>query len=157
MQNSDCYILVAQDSFDGNDARVPAIDIASNRLSERLWPLYRNTRNRRSIEKGNRLCIYIAGKHEYSGSVIASCIVADVRNADVTHLPFERDFLTDNATRFILLDGVKYFAPFSLYNKIENTEMMPVNRKKWGVILIGGVRRISSEFFDSIFDDEHEC
>jgi hypothetical protein len=55
------YILICTDWASEDGVVKAAIEVANARLAATRWPLYRNTRNRLSMETGDRVVIYAGG------------------------------------------------------------------------------------------------
>jgi hypothetical protein len=67
------FMLIASDAGSG----ISAFEIAKNRLSRQLWPIYKGTRNRFAMRAGDAVCIYIGGAKEFRQAFIAQATIVD--------------------------------------------------------------------------------
>jgi hypothetical protein len=137
------FILVAADSYGENGDPVSAYDAAFSRLKAGRWPIYERTRHRKDFKSGDRIVVYIAGDKKAKQSFIASGQILMIE--EVNRM---RSRLVDSSSghaikSYIVLNELKFLNPVSIHSKKENLEFFPVDNKKWGTILMGGVRKIS--------------
>jgi hypothetical protein len=139
------FVLVKQPGFSRAGKQVPARDAAESILKAGFWPLWRNSRNRRAIKKGDQVAVYLGGDSE----VIARATVADVepwtRHHD-TNYPLQLDgapfgvltlqdvhILATPVRVKLIKDGLSFIKPGS---------------RKWGAGFMGGSRAITAGDFE---------
>lgn len=139
------YIFVVSDSeyIDGTIAS--GYNIAIHRLENKIWPLYRGTRNRLSIAAEDRALIYIGGSKQQSGKVIGSCSIKRVERKLRRFSQVDPDnILTEPAEMLLHIGEIEIFClPKHFRDVLPKLDCKPRNMQKWGVILLGGLRRIS--------------
>ena len=148
------FILVATDSYFKGGASASAEEIALFRLSNKVWPLYNGTRNKEVIEGGDRALIYVGGSKSRGGEIVASCTIKKIKRNVLTNAKVDLDgVLTERPDALLTLSKIHKFKTGIEFRKIlPKLECAPKNLKKWGIVLIGGVRRISSKDFNVLSD-----
>jgi len=143
------FILVAVDA-DGIDGRmVAALDLTEHRLRSARWPMYKRTHNQKLIRKGDVFLIYVGGHKRTAGNIIATAELRDIvpfKYSDDSVDP--EDALTDTPSVLLLLTKINRIAPVSLRELILEMSIAPKNKQKWGIALMGGCRRITTEDFE---------
>lgn len=149
-QNSSYFILIASDTFTLSGSRYSAQKLAEKRMQKGVWGLYPGTSNRLVIRAKDQVLIYLGGTGPNRCSVIARAKVGDVE------CPREAVFIDpinvegDAADRILHLTDICEIAPVDIRQKLDDLSFIPANRKKWGVALMGGCRKISREDFEKI-------
>jgi hypothetical protein len=146
------YIFVAIDAEDFSGASVAANDIAMGRIEKGLWPLFARTRCRRLIKAGDKVLIYIGGRKKNATKIIASCDVTAIKGAGRRSKTIDPvDVLTDAPASIVQLGNTKLFKqPTDFRMVLDKLEICPMNKTKWGSILIGGVRKISNNDYKTL-------
>jgi hypothetical protein len=146
------YILTTSDAEQLTGGVYSAHRVVRFRLTKLEWPLYERTRNRKLIKSGDRLLIYCGGARAGRGHIVASAVVDsifDVRRG--RRLSEESEFISGNPDYVLILKDVSEFSkPVYFRDILPKLDCCPKNMSKWGVILHGGVRRISNSDFDTI-------
>lgn len=138
------FMLVKQPGFSRAGKQVPARIAAESTLKAGFWPLWRNSRNRRSFKPGDQVAIYLAGEAE----IVAKATVADVEPWTRLHetiypmqldgVPFgvltlrDSHFLAEPIRFKLIKDGLSFIRPGS---------------RKWGASLMGGSRSLTAGDF----------
>lgn len=140
------YILITTDKETISGLKISAFDIVSERLKIGKWPLYKGTNYLNGIEDGARCLIYIAGKKTFCQNIIAEIkinkITNLIRNNDYEEKLF--DILSVPALKVLEFNPCKINTNKSVNIKKEmkNIDFIPKNAKKWGVLFMGGVKKI---------------
>jgi hypothetical protein len=146
------YILICTDTEDGDDAVIPAVTVLNARLAASRWPLYERTRYRRNIVVGDRLVLYAGGgraggKCFHAIAVVGQKIAPDrsmIRRFSGLegHLP---------AVDWLHLAKIERLDPcIPMAEILAKLSFIPANRSRWGVAMMGGVRKISDIDWDHI-------
>jgi hypothetical protein len=146
------FLFVTTDSQTRSGDRAPASRVADFRLQIGEWPLYKNTRNKKSLQPGHRVLIYLGGRSATAGVVIATATVQDIRAVRSPRDSREvAEFLTDYPSSIMrLTDVMRLPATVQLRRVVPQLECCPKNMQKWGIILHGGVRQLSDYDYDFI-------
>ncbi len=139
------FLLMKRDSFSREGQELSARDAALALLTAGVWPLWEHTRNRKVIQAGADVAVYLAGA---GNLVIATARVA-------ANVPWSSAIAR---TYPLMLDGT----PFAVLQLADpRTLSTPRNVKalrnelsflrsvgpKWGVAFMGGTRALSGEDF----------
>jgi hypothetical protein len=130
-------------------ARYSAFDIAKKRLNKSAWPIYKGTQNRNVIAAGDTILVYLGGHNRYSQSVIARARIKSVEDIGRRTPPAIDSGAAQRAPPFKVLhleDVEEFKMPVYIRRLLGKLSFLP-NTKNWGVSLVGGCRRISSEDF----------
>ena len=144
------YILVCMSSE--VDASVTPAALNAGR-----WPLYLHTKHRSDFRPGDRVVIYVGGQQEGSKLFVASAevvsyeLVTAVARRNVAPNVAEGNQL---AVGWLQLGTVKEFStPVPILELLDRLSFIPENRARWGVALVGGVRRIDDRDWDLILSE----
>ena len=142
------YILICMDGTDADGRLLRAAAVARNRIGAKLWPIYSGTRNRTDIKVGDRFVVYIGGQREHAQEFVSTGFVAGMelpsesRRADSPNL----NEVGPPAHAWLRLMDIRDLEPaVSVRPLLDSLSFVPKNRKRWGVALMGGVRRISDD------------
>jgi len=143
------FLFVTTDSQRRTGDFAPASQVADFRLEVGEWPLYKNTRNQKSIKAGHRVLIYLGGRSPAAGVVVASCRVKEVRPIRSPREAREStEFFTDFPSSLMKLEDVERLpARVELRKVVPRLDCCPKNMQKWGIILHGGVRQLTDHDF----------
>ena len=136
------YILIVGDSFDGHK-RIDPYEELKKRLDSNFWYLYKNTKHADKIKTNDKVLFYASGIGNQKIFGKAS-ILKKERVTKVKHNTY-----TSNTPIFCLkFDKINNFSnPKKMSELILKTsffkESPKQNLKKWGVFLMGGVRKIT--------------
>lgn len=145
------FILICTDTHSATGRRDKrALQIASERLDARHWPLYKGTRNRRGIEVGDRVVVYIAGSGPARQSFYAATSVIGHLRADAREAHRLRSLAGDSPSAGWLILGIpERFEPcINAKVVLADLSFIPKNRARWGVAFMSGTRRISDRDWD---------
>lgn len=144
------FIFVANDGFTETGSKVDAYGIACWRIHHGRWAVYRATRNRNLIRPGDNVAVYVGGQRKHRQTVIATARVREIG-------PYRRDTPVDPVgvdnelpQSVVYLDEQKLITPRPIRPMLDHLSFIPENHMKWGVALMGGIRRISHEDFNRI-------
>lgn len=146
------YILVAMDTERISGARAQSSEIADFRLDKGQWPLYSGSRNRKMMTEGDRLLVYCGGSRVGARTLIGSAVINGMREVRRPNSEAETQrFLTNSPSLMIeMREIIRFKHPVSIRPILEQLDFCPKNLAKWGVVFLGGVRRISDSDFDLI-------
>jgi hypothetical protein len=149
------FLFVTTDSQSRSGDVAFASRVADFRLQVGEWPLYKNTRNQKSIKAGHRVLIYLGGRSPTAGVVIASARVKEIRPIrSPREVRESAEFLTDFPSSLMKLEDVERLpARVELRKVVPRMDCCPKNMKKWGIILHGGVRQLSDRDFGLIVSE----
>lgn len=135
------FILVTKDSFDENSRPITAFNLIKLRLKHNKWPIYPQTRCRSQFKAGNEVLFYVGGFNQECGNIVAG---AKIRS---TSKRASDDVFDEEPPLFYLeFQDVNFLSiPINFKEKVKLLSFYPKNEKKWGVVLMGGCRKISEE------------
>jgi len=144
------FILVCADSENAAGEPISAHALATQRLKQRKWPLYRNTRNRRHVSPGDQCLFYIGGKKENRQSIIGRAVVVSVepwshskRSVD---LP---SFLDESPASVVHIENIDFFtSPLHILPLLDRLLLTARMMPRWGSALQGGCVRIQQCDFE---------
>ena len=103
------FIFITTDVEHIKGYNVPAYEVIMGRLKQKKWPIYKNTRNRRSFESGDICLAYVAGRNIFSNQIIAEFSIENI-HANIKLTPIDADYLlTGNPEYVINIDNIKIF------------------------------------------------
>ena len=147
IQKLNYYILIVGESFDEYKSIDP-YDELSKRLNNNFWYIYRSTKYAEEISKNDKVLFYASGlknKKIYGSAKIFSKekVLKKVYKTFTSDIPIY-------CLNFTELTNFKI--PKPMIDKLPNTEFFKKSKKKniskWGVYLMGGVRKISKKDYD---------
>jgi hypothetical protein len=146
---SSTFVLIKKESFGARGGRFTAEESAEMLLKHKVWALYSQTPNYKNITTGDSVVIYCGG-HDRGRTqcAIAKATVANIRDwkkSDSATYPLELDGMPG---KLLELDGIEKFEPVDVKLHLDQLDLTPKNRAKWGVALIGGVKRITANDFN---------
>jgi hypothetical protein len=153
--NTSHYILVTSDAYHVAGTRVPAIEVISGREKIGYWPIYKNTRNRKSFKGGDICVLYAAGTKSSSKSFIGEFVIASVETLRRDVLVDHEDILNDIPSIVLKMKLYKQYKipkPIDLVLLDLDFYQNVTNPKKWGVSMMGGSRRISESDYHKIIN-----
>ena len=141
------FILTVGDSFNNNIKIDPFIEF-KKRIDENYWYLYLKTNHAYRMNVNDKVLFYVSGPN--NNKIFGRAIIENKNN----NPKLRPDSYTYNEPIFELtFKDIKLFnEPKLMVEKIAQTEFFlnssKKNIKKWGVFLMGGVRRVSKTDFD---------
>ena len=146
------FLLVANGAYREDDRFSPAIEVAQMRLSQGRWPLYEHTRNRRLIQTGDFVLIYLAGQGKYAQHVLGRAAVQG-KMASKRETRWEPGLVNQPAEEILELTNFAEFVPPLPFLEVHPyLSFCPPNISKWGNIVRGGCRRISERDFNLVIE-----
>lgn len=145
------YSLTASDTVDLSGRDVSAAEVALTRLRDRRWGMYKKTRNKDVITKGDRLCVYASGQKPGGMSFIGTAVVGDpIDVRKWKYSDFNQHYLSEPPFKMFELDEIIVFKkPVKISDVRDSLSFIP-RHSKWGVVMYGGCRPLSDEDFEKI-------
>ena len=141
------YVLVANDSYDASGRRRAGLSSAQARLKIGRWEIYATTRNRKQLAVNDRLAIYIAGQKTAKQCFVATATISEIELAARSR---RATLDEENVEVTLILNAIKEGGFVSIHSLSDRLSFFPKNNKKWGAVLMGGCRLISSDDFSII-------
>ena len=141
------YILTVGESFDEH-RRIDPYDELKKRLNENFWYLYKNTKYAEEISKNDKVLFYASGLK--NKKIFGSAKVAFKEKV----LKIKHKTYTSNTPIYCLnfSEIVNFKDPKLMVKKIVKTDFFKKSEKKnlskWGVYLMGGVRKITIDDYN---------
>jgi hypothetical protein len=140
--------MVTSDGETVTGKRVFAHVLVSARLQQMLWPLYERTRNRKLVRSGAKLLFYQGGKGPGRQTIIGSAEVLDVLDGTrIAEIDPHYSLSAPCETALRLTNLLIFDKPVPLRNLFGEVSFLPIGMKRWGVIVMGGCRRLSRNDF----------
>lgn len=146
------FILIVSDTYGLSGKRYLASKLVEKRLERGIWGLYPSTPNRNVIQVGDQVLIYLGGNGPNRCSVIAAAKVGEIENPRTAIFVDPPNVESNAADRLLHLVEVQKIQPVDIRALLDDLSFIPENRKKWGVALMGGCRKISLEDYRKIVD-----
>ncbi len=141
------FLLNTANGYDELGLPVKAYSIFERRISDNTWYLYDNTRNRNAITKGASMVFYVSDE-EIGGAIWGSATVKEKKIQKNSRL-LRSDIYTVHST--LSFENIKLLkCPISFKSLLPELSFCPKNMSRWGVIVLGGTRRISDEDYEII-------
>lgn len=137
------FLFVTMPQFNENGARIESEEVFRNRISENRWAVYSQTRNKKNISSGDNVIFYVSNA-KTGGQLVASAKVESLVDPEKNSYFLEEHGVVDY---FVTFENVTIFDKALLFKSLlKDFTFCPQNIAKWGVILMGGIRRL--EDFD---------
>jgi len=144
------YLMVAADVEDMEGRPVLASEVVKYRLHRKVWPLYKNTPNRKAMSTGDKLAFYIAGQGAGSRHIIATGSVIGIDHSVRSGAYEHSEWLTETPTSVIHIGSVRWLTPPLDFKANLILLGYNIEGRRWGHILQGGVKRMSPRAADYI-------
>jgi len=140
------FILVKLDGFNKSGGLLSSVESCDALLDFGYWPLWNRTPNFKTIQTGDKALVY-AG----SGvcSVLATCEVEVINNPTTHHfnqLPLIVDGIPGKMLK--LKNIIRFENPVSVRDHLDDLDLCPKNKSRWGVALMGGLKKLSKNDFN---------
>lgn len=140
------YILVTSDAEHVGGYKVPALKVIKERIEKREWPIYSHTRNRKSFAPGDLCLLYVGGQRNYCQTLFGKFRIEKVVKPSRDYLVDTEDIMTDIPETVLKISDCNIFpVPINIKPILSKLSFFPENEKKWGVVFMGGSRKISEE------------
>jgi hypothetical protein len=149
-----CYILVASDVQRNMFSMPSGMELAMHRLNIRMWGLNSSTAFRRKIKQGDKAIVYISGRRENAGHVVASCTFAS--DARPCSLKLRREIDDPKGIGYMMPEYYVKLSEINIFSrrpKIKtlacDLEFIP-DATQWWRYLQGGVRKLTLNDYRNI-------
>jgi hypothetical protein len=140
------FVLVTADAVHASGSRIDAAVIAEHRLRLSKWPIYKNTRNRKLMRRGDIVFVYVGGTRRLGGRIIARAVIGDIGSPKAAAARFDvADALTAPAELVLSLRQITPMRDVDFRSLIWKLSIAPKQRRGWGTALMGGSRRLSEQ------------
>lgn len=143
------FLLTTTPQYDDTGSKVSALSVFHERIEKNLWAIYESTRNKKLMSEGDNIVFYVSARN--SGGKIHGLASIDKITKPLRNQRFHSEH-----------GQVEYFISFKDIIIFENTlkfkdilgdmSFCPENLSKWGVVLMGGARRLIDGDFILIKD-----
>lgn len=123
-----------------NGARIGSEEVLERRLSENRWAVYSKTRNKTAISAGDNAVFYISNK-KTGGLISATATIKEILKPEKNKYYLEEHGSVEYFLSFENLS--KLSKPILFKSLLEQFTFCPQNKQKWGVALMGGIRRLN--------------
>lgn len=128
-----------------------AYELAMQRLNSKVWPLFKTTSNRNSINENDKLLFYIAGGSENARKIIASANVYKIRAANDSDHEIDAPYKTSIPYTILELSNINILKlSVSIKDVISNLSICPANPKFYGTRLHGGCTGLTEQDYNLI-------
>ena len=141
------FLFMTTSQHNEHGVKVSASSVFRSRLEKNVWAIYENTRNKKLISENDNVVFYVSD-HKAGGQLCGIAVVDERRKP----LRNERFHSEHGAVEYFISfkDVTVFDATIKFRDIITELSFCPKNLAKWGVILMGGVRRLNDEDFDLI-------
>ena len=144
--NTEYYILIIGESFDDHK-RIDPYDELKKRLDKNFWYLYKKTKHAEKMKSKDLVLFYVSGINNQK--IFGKAIIN--KKEKVTKLK-HNTYASNTPIYCLNFNQITYFSePKKMSEVILNTSFFKdspkKNIKKWGVFLMGGVKKISRSDF----------
>lgn len=139
------YILIKKKCTDRNGKELSALESAKILLNNNTWPLWDTMRNRKAIQAGDRLAIYLAGSSE----VVATAKVLKIEKWNSIHANRYPLTLDGTPEAMMILAECSLLTPaIKVKCLLQKLGFINHQTPKWGVAFMGGCRAVTDTDFD---------
>lgn len=132
---SNCFILIVANIYDSFGNRKNSLEEFYNRIRNNSWNLNHSTANKELIQEGDRVAFYVSEGRKIVGQAVISEKISLNNKNDISYK--------------LSFSNIKIFkSQISFLDKLKLSSMKPNNLSKWGVIVMGGLRKISNSDFE---------
>lgn len=143
--NNFLFITMPQETDNG--ARVGSEEVLERRLSENRWAVYSKTRNKTAISPGDNAVFYISNR-KTGGLISATATIKEILKPEKNKYYLEEHGPVEYFLSFENLS--KLSRPILFKSLLEQFTFCPQNKQKWGVALMGGIRRLNDTDYQLI-------
>ncbi|MBD0788199.1 hypothetical protein HUO09_17730 [Vibrio sp. Y2-5] len=146
------YILSKGADLDRHGRSISATEAAKALLEKRIWALSSNASCQDIIKAGDHVYIYLSGKANDSGQVIAKATIDEVKPwTRRSHVSFPL-WPSKQPSKILALTDIEYLNQAVLIkDHIDQLDFVPVNKKQWSLLFTGGLRKINESDFNKLF------
>ena len=141
------FLLITTKQYDEYGNIIEAPDVFRRRIDQNYWALYSQTRNKDAIKQNAHVLFFVSGKNN-GGTLVGRAQVAEKSSQVIRGSSIEEH---GTVVAYLRFKEVTLFSnPISFREVLPQLSFCPKNMKKWGVVLMGGVRRLSDYDFNII-------
>ena len=150
MTEPSCFIFVTMPQFTDSGSRLSSQEVLEQRLAENRWAIYSNTRNKNRIKPGDKVVFYTSNR-KTGGEISAAAQIKEFLRPEKNKYYLEEHGVVEY---LVLFEDIKFFKrPVSFRKLLENLSFCPQNIQKWGVILMGGIRKLNTADYQIIISN----
>jgi predicted RNA-binding protein len=141
-----CYILIKTDGFSDKGALVSAPKCCNMIVDFGYWPLWDRTPNSKKVKNGDKVVIY-AGSGACEVLAVAKVEVVDENVSGLMRdYPLSIDGVPGKLLKLLQVERLS--KPVKVKEHLDSLDLCPSNKEKWGVALMGGMRKLSLNDFN---------
>lgn len=129
------FILITANTYDEFGNRLNSMDAFKKRLNINSWHLNKSTANKDIINENDKVAFYVSDKRNIVGKATVSKKIR------------ENNKYSDICYRLSFSNITLFKTPIIFFDRLKSSSIMPKNPSKWGVALMGGLRKISKDDF----------
>lgn len=137
------FILITANTYDEYGNRLNSMDAFKKRLNLNSWHLNKSTANKDIINKNDEVAFYVSEKRNIVGKAIVSKKIR------------ENNKYSDICYRLSFTNIVMFRNPILFFDRLKSSTIMPKNASKWGVALMGGLRKINKNDFHLFTNEQN--
>lgn len=146
------YLMICGNGYNELGEPVEPYDVLKHRLHNSYWPIYSNTRNRKTIKESDQLAFYVSGNKEFGGMVVAVARAKEIlidQKRLISYKNIENEVsMGENFYSIVKLDGIDLALRKTIIKQsLKHLSFGKENMKKWGALLQGGCRKLTEEDF----------
>lgn len=143
------FLLTTTDQYDDDGLKVSALSVFHERIEKNLWAIYETTRNKKLMSEDDNILFYVSD-HQTGGKLRGSASIDKIQKP-LRNQRFHSEH--GQVLYFISFrDVILFETTLKFKDIIRDMSFCPENLSKWGVVLMGGARRLIDDDFMLIRD-----
>ena len=141
------FILITNDQSSLSGSTVHAIKIVKFRLTKGSWPLYPETKNRDKLKVNDKCFVYVAGRSDFKQNFLSYFTVKAIRESKYSSNNLEENELrlsTPTPIKTLIFEPTDILKPIYIKDIMKKLDFTKKASTKWGTLMMGGVKIISS-------------
>ena len=135
------FILIASDSENNQGKRLTADEVIRQRIINKQWEIYKRTKFKDLLKKGDVCLFYVAGRKTNAQHFIGEGVIKNIHLHPLKPINYLN---LEEPLKYIEFDKIDvYEFPIDVKTKLDKLSFIPKNRKKWGMVFMNGCRKIS--------------
>ena len=136
------YIFITNDNENIDGSVISAMELTNYRLSNKKWPIYKNTKHKKIIKTDDKCLFYIAGRFDKRQSMVAFADISNNIKCVNGESTDPSNVLAEPAERIIELSNIKKLPQIEIKPLLHEISFVKKNLFSWGVYFMGGCRKI---------------
>ncbi len=141
------FLFITTPQHDDHGLKVSASKVFDQRINENRWAIYESTRNKKQISENDKIVFYVSNLKS-GGHLVGTATISKLQKPLRNQRFYSEHGIVDY---YVLFKDIEMFEKtINFKNILENLSFCPLNKQKWGVVLMGGVRQLNDDDYNYI-------